>query len=96
MAKVLDKQRIYCVHSEIDGKTHDDSSSATTIGRLLTRMYRGVDEEIFRLDISVDYVVVMTPGNSFHQLIHIMLHLQPSVLHVKAQCPSRSDLTYAG
>ena len=52
---------------------------------MLTRMNWGVDEQVLRLDVSVYNVIVMTPSNSFHQLVHVVLDLRPSVLHV-SQC----------
>lgn len=40
-------------------------------------------------------IVVMTPSNSFHQLIHVVLDLQPSVLHV-SHCLERCNESVSG
>ena len=62
---------------------------------MLTRMHRGVYEQVFRLDVSVYDVVVMAPRNSFHQLVHVVLDLQPSVLHV-SQCVNGCSESMSG
>ena len=44
-------------------------------------MNRWVDEKVFRFNVPVNNVVVMAPGNCFHKLVHIMLHLQQAAKH---------------
>lgn len=46
-------------------QTWEATLQSSSNGYRLTRMYRWIDQQILWFDVTVYYVVVMTPGNCF-------------------------------